>query len=429
MFLSRATVFTALILLATIPVFSQEPYSTRTIVVEDLIEKMARQSEAELDYQTLFQDIYGYLESPLNLNTATRAELEKLNLLTDFQILSLQDYIRENGALLSIYELPLVYGFDESLARTLEPLVVFESPDRVLPVGKRKSSHQLLMRVSSVLEEQKGYSGLSRYTGNRLRIMTKYRYKLGNKLLIGYNGDKDPGEPFFSGENRQGYDFNSAYLRVNNVWKFKSIMAGDFQVKTGQGLSLWSGLAFGKSADIINIRRRGDALNHYTSVDENRFLRGISATVGLGGFDITGFLSHKRIDANMVEDTIGDERIFSSFQSTGYHRTPGEFADKDAVRETVAGGNIAWQADRLRIGATFVHYFYDADYLRNSQISNPWEFRGNSNTNLGADYTLGLNRVSFFGEFSYSPNTGTGDLQECSAASPCYNGSAAPLHG
>jgi hypothetical protein len=131
---------------------AQEYYSTRSIVVEDLIGKIARESENELDYETLFQDIYYFLENPLNLNSATKEELEKLHLLTDFQILSLQHYIKENGPLLSIYELPLVYGFDELSARTLEPLVVLEPPSREMPAGKRKSSHQLLMRVSSVLE-------------------------------------------------------------------------------------------------------------------------------------------------------------------------------------------------------------------------------------------------------------------------------------
>jgi hypothetical protein len=281
-----------ILLLISLPAKTQEYYSTRSVVVEDLIEKIARETEEELDYQTLFQDIYNYLENPLNLNTAGTSELEKLHLLTDFQILSLQNYIRENGPLLSIYELPLVYGFSEMLARTLEPLVVTEPPGRDLPAGKRKSSHQLLMRVSSVLEEQEGYkettdSALaanpnSRYLGNRLRIMTKYRYRLGNKLMIGYNGDKDAGEPIFSGENKKGFDFNSAYVQVNDVWKFKNILAGDYQVKSGQGLSLWSGLAFGKSPDIINIRKKGNVLNPYTSVDENRFLRGLSACMELG---------------------------------------------------------------------------------------------------------------------------------------------------
>ena len=347
---ARTTLFITTYMFLVLSLGAQEYYSTRSVVVEDLIEKIARESEEEIDYNTLFDDIYQYLESPLNLNTANREELEKLYLLTDFQILSLRKYIRDNGPLLSIYELPLVYGFDEALARDIEPLVTLVPQERDLTGTKRKSSHQLLTRVSSVLEEQKGYSGISdsalaaspnsRYTGNRLRITTRYRYHWGDKILIGYKGDKDPGEAFFSGENSKGFDFNSAYFQVNDIWKFKSILAGDYQVRTGQGLSLWSGLAFGKSPDIINIRKKGDVLKSYNSIDENRFMRGVSATMELGDFDITGFFSQKKIDANIMEDTIGDQWYFTSFQTSGYHRTTAEISDKDAVRETIAGGNV-----------------------------------------------------------------------------------------
>ncbi|MFC2081335.1 ComEA family DNA-binding protein [Bacteroidota bacterium] len=394
---------------------AQEYNSTPSVAVEDLVEKIAQESEENLDYHTLFSDIYNYLESPLNLNTAGREELEKLHMLNDFQIASLQKYIEENGALLTIYELPLVYGFNESIARTIEPLVVLEPPARSPPPGKRKSSHQLLMRVSSVVEEQKGYSEISdsalaanpnaRYLGNKLRIMTKYRYKWGNKLLIGYNGDKDAGEPFFSGENKKGFDFNSVYFQINDVWKFKTLLVGDYQVRTGQGLSLWSGLAFGKSPDIVNIRKKGNALKHYTSTDENRFMRGASATMELGNFDITGFFSQKNIDANMVEDTLSGDPMFSSFQSTGYHRTPSESADKDAVRETIAGGNVSWNHKRLNLGTTLLHYYYDSEYNKNPSGTYFPGFTGNSNTNINLDYKLSLNRMIFFGETAFSAHS------------------------
>ncbi len=424
-----------LLLIPSNPSNAQEYYSTRSVVVEDLIEKIARSTDEELDYHTLFQNIYYYLENPLNLNTASREELEKMHLLTDFQITSLQQYIGENGPILSIYELPLVYGFNESSARTIKPLVSFEPPVRDMKSGQRKSSHQLLMRVSSVLEEQKGYSDISdsalaakpnsRYMGNRLRIMTKYRYRWGDKLLIGYNGDKDPGEPFFSGENKKGFDFNSAYLQVNDVWKFKNILVGDYQVKSGQGLNLWTGLAFGKSPDIVNIRKKGNVLNPYGSVGENRFFRGVSATMELGNFDVTGFFSHKKIDANLIEDTLTAERIFSSFQSSGYHRTPGEFEDKDAVRETVTGGNIKWNLDRMRIGASLVHYFFDSEYLKNSSETSIPGFKGQSNTNIGMDYAVGLKRVSIFGEFSYSVNSADSNFTNRWAM---LNGASFQLH-
>lgn len=397
----------------------QDYYSPRAVIIEDLIEHIARNTVENLDYHTLFDNLFLALENPVNINTASREELEKLQLLTDFQIASLHKYIEEAGPLLSIYELPQVYGFSVGFAQLLEPLFSFDTSPTILdiPGGKHRSSHQLLARVSTVLQEQEGYEDIpdsvlaekpnARYLGNRLKIMCKYRYQLGDKLKIGYNGEKDAGEPFFSGENKHGFDFNSVYFQVNKVWKFKNIIAGDYQIKTGQGVSLWSGLAFGKSPDIINIRRKGSVLNHYSSVDENRFMRGASATIVLGEVDITAFFSRKKIDANIIEDTLEAELRFSSLQSSGYHRTPGEFYDKDAVGETVFGGYISWDHNQFHLGGTAVSYSYDAAPDRSPDPQKQFDFSGNQNSNLGIDYTVSLNRMIFFGELGYSTFSGT----------------------
>ncbi|HEC44400.1 MAG TPA: hypothetical protein ENI20_16380, partial [Bacteroides sp.] len=69
---ARILILAIAILLTAVPqTGAQEYYSTRSVVVEDLIEMIARDNEEELDYHTLFQDIYNYLEEPLNINAAT----------------------------------------------------------------------------------------------------------------------------------------------------------------------------------------------------------------------------------------------------------------------------------------------------------------------------------------------------------------------
>lgn len=397
----------------------QEYYSHRAVLIEDLIEHIAMRSVENLDYQTLFDNLFRALENPQNINTASREDLEKLQILTDFQIASLHRYIKESGPLLSIYELPQVYGFSVGFAQLIEPLFSFDTDPQILgvPGQKQRSSHQLLARVSAVIQDQEGFKDIpdsvlaekpnARYLGNRLKIMTKYRYQFGDKLMIGYNGEKDAGEPFFSGENKYGFDFNSVYLQVNEVWKLKNIIIGDYQVKAGQGVCLWSGLAFGKSPDIINIRRKGSVVNHYSSVDENRFMRGASAKIGLGEVDVTAFFSSKKIDANIIEDTLKAELQFSSFQGSGYHRTPGEFYDKDAVRETVFGGYVSWNHKQFHLGGTAVSYFYDAAPDQKSDPYKLFDFTGNQNTNLSIDYTVSLNRMIFFGELGFCTNSGT----------------------
>ncbi len=396
------------------PLQSQEYRSGLPVVTEDLIEQMARDSEEELDYQTLLGDINDCLENPLEINSAGREELERLHLLTDFQISSLLNYIVEKGPLLTIYELPLVYGFDEGLARKMEPLVSFEttSPARGTDHAARPP-HQLFLRFTSVLEEQKGYSPATdslmetnpnaRYLGGRLKVLTKYRFRYGRKLELGYTGEKDAGEPFLLGGNRYGFDYNSAYLRVNDVWKFSSIIAGDYQVRSGQGVILWSGLAFGKSPDIVNTRKKNTATVPYTSSDENRFMRGVSATFEHKGYSFTGFFSGKYIDANTFTDTLDGETCFSSFLVSGLHSLPREFEDKDAVKETIIGGTASRESGNFRAGITLLHHYYDAAYKKKVS-ADPFLYTGRSNTNAGLDYTYSGNRLVLFGEAGYSGN-------------------------
>ena len=50
-------------------------------MIEDLIEHIARETDQDLDYQTLFDNLLLALEHPLNINTSSREDLEKLQLL------------------------------------------------------------------------------------------------------------------------------------------------------------------------------------------------------------------------------------------------------------------------------------------------------------------------------------------------------------
>ena len=53
----------------------------------------------------------------------------------------------------------------------------------------------------------------------------------------------------------------------------KAIAIGDFQASLGQGLTIWSGFGFGKSATVLNTKRQAIPIRAYTSVNENAFFR------------------------------------------------------------------------------------------------------------------------------------------------------------
>ena len=192
--------------------------------------------------------------------------------------------------------------------------------------------------------------------------------------------------------------------------KIKHFVIGDYHAQFGQGLTFWSGYSFTRkdAANAMNIKMNARTIRPYASVDENLFMRGMAATLGFNKFEITAFLSGKKIDANIsVQDTISDEvREITSFQTSGFHRTTNELFDKDAINEKIYGAHLAYKKRKVSVGVTAVSSSYSADLQRNLQIYNQFEFSDENNVNIGADYNFIFENFNLFGEISRSKNGG-----------------------
>jgi hypothetical protein len=387
--------------------------------LEDLAEAIYSETDLQVDYSTLFDELYYYYENPLNLNAAGYDELKKLCILNDFQIQSLLDYIGENGPIASIYELPYIYGFTQKEAKFLAPLITLEpvkSTDALtLKDAYKHGQHEIIVRTQRVLEKQRGYQPVSdsilqinpntgRYLGDPCKLYLRYKYVLKDRIYIGLTAEKDAGEEFFKGNNKSNFDFSSAHLQINNTGIFKKIHIGDYNLQFGQGLTLWSGLAFGKSAYVMNIERRAEGIKTYVSADENIFFRGAATTLSAGRFDITLFYSLKKRDANVTDTIRPGFYEFSSFQNTGYHRTPNENYDEKAVKESAYGTNITYRRDYWSLGATFVHYDFGGELKEAERVYNKFDFSGSQVTNIGIDYRANIKKISLFGEATSGNN-------------------------
>src|SRR5690606_10044125 len=146
---------------------------------------------------------------------------------------------------------------------------------------------------------------------------------------------------------------NSAHLFIRDVGIFRKIAIGDYQLQFGQGLTMWTGLAFGKTAYVVNVKRYPVGVRQYTATNAFNFNRGAAAEVRLGKFHVTGFISHKKIDGSIAEaDSLtGEELEVSSLLETGYHRTLTEIAKKGTIGETMYGGHVTFRGGKFNIGA------------------------------------------------------------------------------
>jgi DNA uptake protein ComE-like DNA-binding protein len=381
-------------------------------LIADIAENVADKTEDEEEIMGMEQLVEHYThlaENPLNINEATAEELEQLLILTDFQIFSITEYIKEFGAMMSVHELLLVTGFDEETVTRISPFVttaVVEKQAFKLSLKDMltKGRNTLLMRSAKTLETREGYTrtdpNLQRYKGSPFSFLTRYKYKYGNKLQIGFTADKDAGEEFFKGSNGKGFDFYSFHLMLNDRGRLKKLLIGDFRANFGQGLALWNNFAFGKSGDVHSIKRRNNGFSAYSSADEVTYMRGIASTLQFGSWEFSPFVSYRRIDATM------EDGGYTSLSATGMHRTSNEIVRKNTLSETVTGFNAGYGKTFWRVGATALYGRYGADDYRDIRPYNKFALHKPENANFAVDYRMIIKGISLFGEAAISSNGG-----------------------
>lgn len=418
--------FTFSFILSPIFLFSQVTEEEKNQLIEQRVEYLIESEEAsDVDYTNVFEQLNYYFDRPLNLNRASSSDLRELSLLSDIQINNLISHIEKNGKLMTLEELQSIQGFNLTSIRMITPFVKVssdvDSPQLSLNELLKNGENQYFIRVERVLEEKEGFSSTtdsallaspnSRYMGDRNRLFTRYKYNYGNHISFGFTAEKDAGEEFFKGSQSNGFDYYSAHFFLRNQGKIKQLAIGDYQAQFGQGLTFWSGLAFGKSADIMLVKRSAVGLKPYTSADENLFMRGAGITLAFDEIEITSFYSRNRVDANIdLLDTTSlddDVSVITSFQQTGFHRTKNEIEDKDAIIKQTMGGHLAYKTRKLNIGVTGVYDAIDVNF--NPSLSTYSQFRNTDSkqTNLGVDYNWIYKNFNFFGEFAKSTNGGT----------------------
>ncbi len=385
--------------------------------IESLMETSAGEDG---DHATLTESLEWLYTHPINLNNTDARELQQLFMLNTIQANNLLQHMRDHGPLISLYELQAIDGFDMHTIRQILPFVtiVDSHPRRHFSFDNmlRDGEQVLFLRYQQLLEEQRGFSLIdpeelennpnARYLGSPFRLYTRYRFTYYQNVSVGITAEKDPGEEFFRGSQPYGFDFYSAHLHLRDFGRLRALSVGDYLVQFGQGLTLWSGMGFGKGAEAVGVIKNGMGLRQYTSVDENNFMRGAGATIGLGSFELTAFYSSKPRDANVLEEACPGRGwpVISSLQQSGMHRTPRELEGKNAVQEKIAGGNISFRGKRFHAGITAFQLNLEADFRRNLSFYNQFDFSSSQHQRMGFDYGYLTRNMNIFGEISMADN-------------------------
>lgn len=375
-------------------------------------ENLAASNDAWTEDDSQVQLLEQFRRHPIDLNRATSEELVQLHLLTPQQILSLIRYRELLGNFVTIYELQAVPGFDWSVIQRILPYVrVVDLPDiNRFKDYWRKGDAAALFRYSRVLEQGPGYqdsnAAATRFVGDPNKIFFRYRYQFVQHMSYGVTAEKDAGEAFFRFPQRYGFDFYSVHFFLRNYKKLKALALGDFTVNMGQGLVNWQGLAFKKTAAVMNIQREGPVLKPYSSAGELYFFRGAGLTFQQGNWQATTFASYRQLDGYLtVADSTGTfQTVVSSLQTRGYHRTKAEINGRNALALTSLGGILRYQVRQGHIGLNGIYHLFSKALQPRATPDNEAAFRGRQLWNVSMDYAFGLANLYFFGEMAMAGN-------------------------
>ena len=346
-----------------------------------------------------WEDTYDLLceleQQPLDINQATREQLEQLPFLSAQQVEEIVEYLYRYGPMKSLAELRMIRSLDDSRRRLLTYFIFIG--DRSQETGDSRLTARVLNELMATgripFYERKGDTGA--YKGYPYRHWLRYQLTYGDQLKAGIVGSQDAGEPFFAGKNRLGYDYYSFYLQLNHWRRIETLVLGNFRVSMGMGLILNNSFGLGKVSMLQNMGRPTSTVRAHSSRSSDGYLQGAAATVNISrGLTATGFISYRAMDATLNKDGTA-----ATILTSGYHRTETELEKKNNLKNTTFGGNVHYQANGYHAGLNLVGTHLNCELKPNtSALYRQYYAQGYDFLNVSADYGYVHHRFSVNGE-------------------------------
>ena len=252
------------------------------------IARLTGEDNPESIDQQMFEQLSQWLSHPLPLNHSSRSRLLSSGLFTPYQVASLIDCRERSGDILSLAELALIDGFSTETAAALAPFITFRSdalPGRSDKDGRQGSGNSGVHRL-----QFRNSVRLPRGGGIELNYGMKYRLTAANGIEAGIGVSRG-----FTDRNYwpSGGTFFLAYYGKNHLRK---VVVGDYNLRFGQGLAVWTGFSISSVSFPDTFYRRSYGISPCVSYSTGSSLKGVAAdflfgkftlalSMGLEGFD------------------------------------------------------------------------------------------------------------------------------------------------
>lgn len=378
---TKTIVLIITIILELSSVLAQTDSISYEIPSMDIIENSLEEASEgdELSAVDLLEELEELGTNKPNLNNLSYEIALRALKLSDYQYYQLQLYLENYGELASIYELDGIEGFGQEERERLEPLAtVTPAPEKQAFFKDffKKGKSKMLIRYGQILEQQAGYdtSRATHYAGTPGHAMFRYTFDTQNRFSFKISGEKDPGEQFFKGEQRYGFDFYSASVSIQDVGIVKKAVLGDYRLNFGQGLAIGSSMLSGKGVGAGSARRFSTGIRAVAPTSEGDFLRGTAITLG----------------NSRAEGTLFAGRMFGS-------------------TDNCLGANVSYTHALFKVGARILGYSRsDTCGTSAEKWRRLWQPTG---FNVAADYHAILFKQLLFGEIGVNQNGAVGVLQ------------------
>ena len=369
--------------------------SIATMAQEEEMEEIAEAavSHDQVQQQDINEMHGAGFTNKYNINSITESVLENVFFLTPVQIKQFILYRKNFGDFISLMELQAVPGWDAFTIRKILPMLTLETVLPLVPALKQRikeGGHRMLYRTGG---QTKSMTENEDRLKQQYKQLVSYRFNFRDLLRWGITVEKDAGEKSFS-------DHLSLFASISNKGILKNMVLGDYTVNMGQGLIHWQGYALGRSSNMMSCYRQGALFRPHTGTDENRFCRGIAVQLQKNAFELAGFVSNKKIDANIITDTATNKAWASSMLLSGLHRTKNELMDKKALQEFMVGATLKVNSKIGRTSLNIVHTAFDHPIKKRETTYNRFAISGRQWHNASIDHSIST-RVGFlFGEMA-----------------------------
>ncbi len=374
--------------------------TAQTYTLQDFFSTLQDDEHASNDSWIAQMEEYAYLhDHPIDINTATKEDFEKLPTLNDKQIEDIHSYVLKHNGMRSLSELMAIPSLNY-MERNVISLFFYagqradQRKDSVTFKNLvKQSQHEFIARLDAPLYERQGYSTSPAdggYNGSKLYNKVVYRMESMNHVQAGFLGEKDQGEPF---RGHKGYDNYSGFFLVKNVKCLRTAVVGDYRLGFGEGLVVNNGYSLGKSEVFNTIK----GVRPNTSTDEMKYLRGAAVTMHWANIDFSAWVSQRKIDATLNSD--GDVR---TLLTSGTHRTNSELARRHNLGSFTTGGDVTWSAHGVKLGATGYYQHFSLPLSPGTSQYRAYYPTGSKFGILGVHYGYGNSFLTFSGETAYS---------------------------